>query len=216
MMGKHMKDSQEAKFLLEKYAPVASTEEEQVIESLDLLSAHAKMPGQSTQAFLNDVARVIYKSFGFKEISIGIKEKDGLFRYAAMLGFRDEVKATRHRPSYTLAEMMDKRAYPSTKVNRIVEIHLKEDMPTKEGDENMYNRPSLIGQERTSPDSMMEGDYIEMRIFGLNDELLGWIELSSPRDGKFPSRGTLKWLEFVSMITATILNLKEYARGSVR
>jgi hypothetical protein len=215
-MGRRVKDSQEARFLLERYAPVASTEDEQVIESLDMLAAHARMPGQSAQAFLNDVARIIYKAFGFKEISIGIREKDGMFRYAAMVGFRDEANTSRQRPTYTLADMMDKRAYPSTKVDRIFEIHLKEDRSTKEGEEDMYNRPSLIGQERTSPDSMMEGDYIELRILGLNDELLGWVELSSPRDGKFPSRSTVKWLEFVSIITATFLKLKDQTKGSAR
>ncbi len=216
MMGRHVRNSQESKFLLERYAPVASTEDEQVIESLDLLSAHAKMPGQSTQAFLNEVARVIYKSFGFKEISIGVKDKDGVFRYAAMLGFRDDVKTMQHRPSYTLEEMMDKRAYPSAKIDRTVEIHLKEDRPADEGEDGMYNRPSLMGQERISPDTMMEGDYIELRIHGPNDDLLGWIELSCPRDGKFPSRGTVKWLEFISIITATFLNLKEHAKGIAR
>ena len=101
MIGRHVRNSQESKFLLERYAPVASTEDEQVIESLDLLSAHAKMPGQSTQAFLNEVARVIYKSFGFKEISIGVKDKDGVFRYAAMLGFRDDVKTMQDHQVHT-------------------------------------------------------------------------------------------------------------------
>lgn len=216
MMVKHVKDSQEAKFLLEKYAPVASTEDEQIIESLDLLAAHSRMPGQSTQAFLNDAARVLYKAFGFREIAIGIRDKDGMFRYMAMLGLRDEVKATRLKSAYTLTDMMDKRKYPSTKVDKITEIHLKEDRLTKEGEADMYNRPSLMEQERTSPDSMMEGDYIELSIIGLNEELLGWIELSGPRDGKFPTRSTVKWLEFTSIIMATFLKLKVGAKGSAR
>lgn len=209
MTGRHTKDSQETKFLLEKYAPVSNTEDEQIIEVLDSLTLHTKMPGQSTAVFLNDVARAIYKAFGFKEVSIGAKDREGIFKCVAMVGFRDEVKTSRQKLSYTLAEMMDARAYPSTRVNKIVEIHLIDDMPLKEGGGDMYNRPSLIGKERPSPDSMVEGDYIEFSVLGPSDELLGWIEMSGPRDGKFPSRSTIKWLEFISTITAACLKLKE-------
>jgi len=211
-----MKDPQGTKFLLERYAPVPNTEDEQIIETLDSLATHAKMPGQSTAAFLNVTARAIYKSFGFREISIGIKEKDGMFRCVAMVGLRDEVKALRQNLSYTLVEMMDTRSNPSTRVNKIIEIHLMEDKPLKEGEEGIYNRPSLIGKDRWGSDSMVEGDYIELSILGPNDELIGWIEVSSPRDNKFPSRSTVKWIEFVSIITATFLKLKETAKGGAR
>lgn len=214
VIGRRAKDSQDAKYLLERYAPVASTEDEQKIEALDSLAMRAKMPSQSTAVFLNDVARVVYKSFEFKEVSLGAKDRDGEYRYVAMLGLRDEVKASMQKLSYTLDDMMDTRTYPGKRVNKIIEIHLIEDAPLKEGEENMYNRPSLIGKDRESPESMVEGDYLELSILGPDDELLGWIEISGPRDGKFPPRSTVKWLEFLSIITAMFLKLKEPTKGS--
>lgn len=216
MTSGRTRDSQQAKYLLDRYPPGVNTDEEQKIEALDSLAMRAKTPNQSIEAFLSDVARVVFKFFEFKEVCIGAKDKEGKYRYVALLGLRDEVRASLQRLSYTSADMMDTRTYPSKRVNKVIEIHLMGDALLKEGEENTYNRPSLIGMDRDSTDSMVEGDYLELSILGPDDELLGWIELSSPRDGKFPSRSTAKWLEFVSIITATFLKMKEHAKGSAR
>jgi len=216
LKGKRDGDSHEAKYLIERYAPVAETEDEKRIEAIDSLATRAKTPSQSSAAFLSDVARVIYKSFEFKEVCVGAKDKDGKFRYIAMLGLRDEVKASLQKLSYTLTDMTDTRIYPSKRVNKGIELHLMEDTLLKEGEEKMYNRPSLIGKSPESFDDMVEGDYLELSIFGPNDSLLGWIEVSCPRDGKFPTRSTTKWLELISIIAATFLTLKEPSKGSIR
>jgi len=209
MMGRRAMDSKEAKFLINRYSPVPTTEDEKAIEAIEGLVSHAKAVNQPIQAFLHEVARIIYRVFEFKEIAIGIKEKDDSYRYVAMMGFRDEAESARKRIAYTSADMADTKTWPGTRISKITVIHFYEDGGFKEGEQETYNRPSMMGMTRSSPEIMMEGDYIEVSIQGPSNELVGWMELSNTRDGKFPSRSSIKWLELTSVIIATFLKSKE-------
>lgn len=209
MMGRHATDSKEAKFLIEKYSPVPTNEDEKAIEAIESLVSHAKTINQSPQVFLHGAARIIYRVFELREIAIGMKDKDDEYRYVAMMGFRDDAESARTKLVYTSTDMADTKTWPGTRISKMTFIHFFEDGGFKEGEENTYNRPSMMGRSRPSPDSMMEGDYIEVAIQGPNNELVGWMELSNPRDGKFPSRNTIKWLELTSVIIATFLKSKD-------
>ena len=209
MMGRRVTDPRETKFLIERYSPVSTTEDEKAIEAIEGLVSHAKAVNQPIQAFLHEVARIIYRVFEFKEIAIGVKENDDSYRYIAMMGFRDEAESARKRIVYTSADMADTKTWPGTRISKITVIHFYDDGAFKEGEQETYNRPSMMGMTRPSPESMMEGDYIEVAIQGPNNELVGWMELSNTRDGKFPSRNSIKWLELISVIIATFLKSKE-------
>jgi hypothetical protein len=209
MMGRRAANSKEAKYLIEKYSPVPSNEDERAIEAIEGLVARSKTTNQTSQAFLHDVARTIYRVFDFKEIAIGLKDKDGNYRYVAMMGFRDDAESARKKIVYTSADMADTKAWPGTKISKITVIHFSEDDAFKEGEEDTYNRPSMMGMSRPTPESMMEGDYIEMSVNGTNNDLVGWIELSNPKDGKFPPRSTMKWLELTSIVIAAFLKSKD-------
>jgi hypothetical protein len=206
-----------SKLIRERYSALRREEKDSIVDGIGQFLKLAMSSRTPMHTILTDAAKLTHRNFEFQYVSIAMKDPtDEKFRYVAMVGLRDEVKTLRQNLSYTLVEMMDTRSNPSTRVNKIIEIHLMEDKPLKEGGEGIYNRPSLIGKNRGGSDSMVEGDYIELSILGPNDELIGWIEVSSPRDNKFPSRSTVKWIEFVSIITATFLKLKETAKGSAR
>jgi len=209
MMGRRTTDSKEAKFLIERYSPVPTNQDEKAIEGIEGLVSRAKTINQFHQVFLHDVARTIYRVFGFKEIAIGIRDKDGDYRYVSMMGFRGDAELARKKMVYTSADMTDTQTWPGTRISKITTIHFFEDGNFKEGEENTYNRPSMLGMNRPSPESMVEGDYIEVAVQGPNNELFGWMELSNPRDGIFPSRNTIKWLELISVIIAAFLKSKD-------
>ena len=209
MMGRRATDSKEAKFLIEKYSPVPTNQDEKAIEAIESLVSHAKTINQSPQAFLHEATRTVYRVFEFKEIAFGMKDKDDKYRYVAMMGFRDEAESARKKIVYTSADMADTKTWPGTRISKLTVIHFFEDGAFKEGEEDTYNRPSMMGMNRPSPESMTEGDNIEVAIQGPNNELVGWIELSNPRDGKFPSRNSIKWLELTSVIIATFLKSKD-------
>jgi len=209
MIGKHATDSREAKYLIEKYSPVPTNGDEEAIEAIESLVSHAKTINQPPQAFLHEAARIIYRVFEFKEIAIGLRDKDDCYRYVAMMGFRDDAESARKRMVYTSADMADSKTWPGTKISKITVIHFFEDGAFKEGEQDTYNRPSMIGMNRPSSESMVEGDYIEVAIQGANNELVGWMEFSNPRDGKFPSKNSIKWLELTSVIIATFLKSKD-------
>ena len=209
MMGRRAMDSKEAKFLINRYSPVPTNQDEKAIEAIESLVSHAKTVNQPPQAFLHEVARTIYRVFEFKEIAIGIKDKDDKHRYVAMMGFRDDAEWAMKKVVYTSADMADTKTWPGTRISKITVIHFFEGGDFKEGEQETYNRPSMMGMARPSPENMMEGDYIEVAIQGPNNELVGWMELSNTRDGKFPSRNSIKWLELISIIIATFLKSKE-------
>jgi len=215
-MGRRATDSKEARFLIERYSPVPGNEDEKAIEALESLVSHAKTMSQSPHTFLHEVARTIYRLFEFKEIAIGLREKDGMYRYIAMMGFRDEAESARKKIVYTPADMADTKTWPGTRISKVTFIHFFEDQAFKEGEEGTYNRPSMMGISRPSLENMIEGDNIEVGIQGPDNDLIGWMELSNPRDGKFPSRTAIKWLELISIITASILKSKAFQREQAR
>jgi len=149
---------------------------------------------------------MIYRSFNFKEVSIIIKgEKDGLYRYVSLLGFRKEAEDAFKRIAYTYEEAMDTNKYPTIKFSKFSEFNI-EDGTTLEEDELLtFNRPILLTEERKSNDELLESDYFTIYILGYKAEILGFIEFGDPRDKKFPQRSTIKWIELIGSILGFII-----------
>lgn len=70
-----------------------------------------------------------------------------------------------------------------------------------------YNRPALLAKKRHGATESLEGDYIDIRILGRGEELLGWIEISGTRAMKLPNITTVRWVEVIaSVIAAALVN----------
>lgn len=158
-------------------------------------------------SILQDAARLVQRISGFNEIIIGIKSaKDGLFRHEIILGHTREAENMLRSMAYTRDQMRDCKDYPGIAIGKYTEFSLNETKPYVKGwEEKAYNRPLALEEPRKAPTKMIEGDYIDIYIFGEKNDMLGWIEISGPRDGNFPSRETMRWIELISIFLGVVL-----------
>lgn len=184
-----------------RYSPVPSNEDEKIIDGIQSIIAITNSPGRTTQSISDHTARIIYRLFDFKEISIIVKsDLDGQFRYESMIGFRKDAEQANKKLVFSPREIMDAKKFPHAKIGRFSEYHEFEEEEVPDEIRNAYNRPSKLSEERESEDQYLEGDYIDIDITGYKKQLLGWVELGNARSGKLPSRETLWWIELIANI----------------
>jgi len=201
------------KFLEERFSDSSpKTVEDKIIDSIiDLIST---LQQNSVGSFLLDCAMMISRQFDFKEIAIGLKDKtDGLYKYGIFLGIMPAAQEALKKIKYTYEDMTDNVKYPDVKIGRFSEYVMTE---SSETDLRTYNRPGFIGKNRERIDGFVEGDYLDIYMYGGGDELIGWFEISNPKDGKIPDKDKLKWLEFTVSIIARIIWERMYARDSIK
>lgn len=196
-----------AKLLRDRYSPIPRDQDEKVIDGIQKLLATARNPTFTVQSFLIESGRLIHRLFDFKEIAIGLKSKrDGLFRYEVLIGFSGDAEKARRRLAYTSEEMVDSEKYPGgVKVCKTTEFLLVEYQPYRAGEEDTFNRPNRLAKERSSADEIVEGDYIDIYLYGRNEEIMGWIELAGTRSGKMPPRSAIKWMELIASVMALVI-----------
>jgi len=200
-----------ARLLRDRYSPIPRDENERIMDGIQKLLLIARDPVKPLQAFLDETGKLIHRLFDFKEIGIGTKSKtDDLFRYNVLIGFSSDAEKARRKLAYTYEEMTDSNKYPGgVTIARKTEFMLVELQSYKSGEEGTFNRPSLLTKERSSIEDIIEGDYIDIYFFGRNDEVIGWIELAGTRTGKMPSRNTIRWLELISSMLASVISERD-------
>ena len=189
-----------------RYSTFPQGDWEKITEGVHKIVEIGKKPGIPIQYLSDQAARIIYRLFEFKEIGIVFKsEKDRLFRYSTLLGYRKEAEIANKNLVYSEDDFKIENKYPHAKMGRSSEFHMAEYIH-HEGEEaaKSYNRPLELSVERKSPEDFLEGDYIDVDIIGNNNELLGWIELSNTRNRKFPTRSTIIWIELIASILGVI------------
>jgi len=190
---------------------------DQTTRGLDVISAllsYMEKPHIDIRTLLNETATMISKQFGIREVTIGLRDKkDGLFRYVASVGIRPEAEAALRRVVYTIQDFRPDGNYRGTALGKYSTLYLAEDNPYTESEEITYSHPILLGSRRKSLTDSVEGDYIDVMIFGRGDEPAGWIEISCTRAGKIPDITTIKWMETISRIIGAAIICKEYREG---
>jgi len=199
------KDPEQDKFLRELYSPVPDSIEEQYLAEISRFLLQSKKFHKSRELVLFEVMRILKRLSGFKEIAIGLRDPDGMYRYQEMTGFHREAENARRGITYSLDDMNDGVSFPSIRIGKYSQIHLSEKNPYKPGEEKTFNHPELLGKPRQNVDDMIEGDYVNIFLYGKNKEILGWIELSGPNNGKLPGRDLMLWLEFFTICLVSIL-----------
>ena len=158
------------------------------------------------QEILREAARFIFHTFGFKEIAISLRSPiDGKFRYETFLGLAREVEKGYKSLAYDYETVFDDNTYPGAKLSKFTELMFAELEAYDEGEEKTFNRPSMLNESRKSINDMLEGDYYAVYLYGPADDIFGWLELSSTRDGKFPPIKTIRQLELFSTVISLIL-----------
>lgn len=190
---------------------------DQTQKSLDGVVALLAQSMRSTldmHTFLAGVTNVIQRQFSVREVAIGLRDTDGLYRFKYLAGFRDEAAAAMRRLAYTRQQFDENPEYKGTMISKYTKVYLAEDVPFREDEKETYSRPILLDASRHSPTESIEGDYIDFNIYGVDGELLGWIETSGTRMGTLPDIESIKWIELIAQVVGmAMLNQGHKQRG---
>ena len=80
-----------------------------------------------------------------------------------------------------------------------------EGFPVDEAELAAHHNPTLLKTPRIDLGSFLPGDYIDFYMFGSDGKLMGFIEVLETKDGRLPSKETVRWIELVSRISAAVI-----------
>jgi len=170
-----------------------------------ILRLFEEMQGKrmSVRYILDEAGKIINQYLKIREVIIGLKSpKDGKYRYEVFIGMRKNSEVAFKKLEYNYDDFLENEKWKHYKISKFTEIFFAEDEPFVPGEEAVYNRPMLLNLKRDSVDQSVEGDYIESFMIGLDNEMVGWIEISGTKDNKLPSASTIKWIELIAQILA--------------
>jgi hypothetical protein len=182
-----------------------------MLDKLQSVIVHFRENDLHLIKLLQDVADTVNRQFWLKEVTIGLKDADEKYRYKVMCGLRPDAWNAHMQLAYSLEEFTDPRYYKGRQISRYTKLFLAEDKPFVDGEEDTFTRPILLKARRTTVEECIEGDYLDVHVFGERGELVGWIEISGTKDGKFPDPVAIRWIEVLALIIGTAL---QYERSS--
>jgi len=191
-----------------RYATHSKDDSEKFIEGVQGFVSRLQM-NISMQRLLLDAARLVHSLLQFQEVSIGIKDPvDGKYRYVAVVGYTKDAEDALKKSSYTYDEFISQQEFPGIRISKMLDMLIGENQPSLEKEKKCWNRPTQLASARKSSDEFTEADYLDVHMYASGTDLVGWIEVSAPKDGKMPSSQTLKRLElFGSILTIAIQNI---------
>ena len=177
------------------------------LEGVQTLLSHFQDPHIDIDKLLDEAATLIWRQFGIDNVAIGLKDpKDGLYKYKAMAGFRPDALEAHKKITYKKEQFLEDGEFHGFAISKYTRIYLTEDNRPLEGvEKDSYNRPALLTIRRTDSTDSLEGDYIDVGIYGPGEELVGWIEISGTRTMKLPDVTTIRWVEVMASIIAVAL-----------
>jgi hypothetical protein len=172
------------------------------IECIQELCELIMTPKVGSKELTESIIKLIFRQFHIKEVSIGLRSaSDGRFRYVAMEGMRANIWAEHVKLSYTKDVFFDSKKYKGTQVSKYTKLLLAEDEPYDDGEKKTYSEHLMLSSARKAYDDSIEGDYLDILVFGPQDQVLGWIEISGTWDGKLPSPKIIRTIEvFASLL----------------
>jgi hypothetical protein len=183
------------------------------IEALqDILDCFSS-PSVDVKDVMQKVADTICKSFGIDNAAIGLRSPDGMYRYNAISGMREEAASSTLKLVYSIDQFQKDGEYNGTMISKRSKLYLAEDNEYKGLDLTAMNRPGLVGLKRRSLTDGLEADYIDTFIVGPHEELLGWIEISGTRTGKLPDVATIRWVEAAASLIAIAIRCDRLRKG---
>jgi len=172
-------------------------------------------PSLDMKVFLQEVADNITNKLGIKEATIGLKDSsDGHYRYVAMSGLSDSEWEAHKALAYDYEDFYSQNVYKFMQISRYTHLSLADDNPYAEGEDATYEKDLMLQSKRKGLEDTIEGDYIDILIFGKGEELLGWIEISGMKSGHFPDVETIKCLELLASVIGVALARAERSNQS--
>jgi len=196
-----------AKKMKMAYMHGARDQSMRVTESILKLLESLRKKDFSIQGLVNEAAEMIHDQFRLRWVAIGLKNpKDSLFRYDALIGLRPEAAQARRQQAFKLEDFTEDAKYKGRAISEYTKMYFEEDKPYTEGAEITFNRPVLLKSRRHAPEDALEADYLDVHIYGVNNELIGWIECSGTITGKLPDVATMKNLEVIGSIIGAAIS----------
>jgi len=185
-----------------EYSRASNDLTDRSIECIQEICGWIMTPKVGSKELIESTIKLIFRQFHIKEVSIGLRSaSDGRYRYVAMEGMRANVWAEHLGLSYGKDTFFDNKTYKGTQISKYTKLLLAEDEPYDKGEKKTYSEHLMLSSARKAYDDSIEGDYLDILVFGPEDQVLGWIEISGTWDGKLPSTKTIKTLEvFASLL----------------
>src|SRR4030042_350834 len=172
-----------------------------MLDGLSELLDHFRKPRVNVTAFLQDAAKLMHKHLRIKEVSIGVRSpSDGMYRYLVMAGVRRFVWSEHKSLSYTKEDFGDFTKWGGFTISEMTRLFLFEEKPYLESEKGTFDAQMGQRMRRKAPDAYVEGDYMDITIYGRNKEIVGWIETGGTWEVKLPDAQTIKWIEFIASI----------------
>lgn len=194
--------------LRKNYSGFPKDQNESAMMAVASLVAHS-IDSDSIDKIAKETVTVIHRLFDFQFVYISLKGDDGFFRYIAQIGLPKEKEDTLYRIKYSAEDLFDESSYPSTQLSEITRFYMAESMPYKVDEIDTFGRPIMIGQKRKNLNEMIEADYFDIYIRDVNQELLGYIELSLTRSRMLPDRSEIAWVELIATLIGIIISRKK-------
>jgi signal transduction histidine kinase len=164
-------------------------------------------------ALLQKIVKVVSETFGIAKVTIGIREKEtDLFAVRAAHGFSPETEAQIRGVKYTL-ERMKTDLKPELRIGKNAYYVPAESWEPDEEDFLFIAKPERMDRARSSPNEWHEFDFVDLLMYERNGELLGYLEIDEPDDGKVPSEETIRAIEvFADLAAIAIQNASLYEK----
>lgn len=153
---------------------------------------------RSHTAILKEAANLLSKYFRIKEVAIGVRDSDRLYRMVAFVGYRPETEAANRKLAYTEADFGESDVYRGIPISPLTRAYFSEDSPYADSEEATFNRPIMLKGNRRAMDESIEGDYFDTIICDQDGAMLGWIEYGGTTAGKLPDVQSIKWIELIA------------------
>lgn len=180
---------------------------DRTLEALQSFFKRARDPSADLRKLLQDVADLIYRQFRIREVSIGLRDpSDGLYRYQVVHTVREGIRMAHTDLAYRYEDFFDESKWKGTVISNYTKLMLAEWNPYEPGEEETYDRELMLKSKRRSEEDSIEGDYLDILIRGVNDDLLGWIEISGTWDMKIPNAKTIRSIEIIASALGLVLS----------
>jgi hypothetical protein len=197
------------------YTPIPRDDQEKLIDALLSLTELARDKRHDVRSFLEKVAKTIFRQFAFDEISIGIYDrKENKYRMEVVFGYPPEIAAEYLKLRYDQEDMVSQDRFPFIRIGKLAELDPVEGLP--ESERKFMNRPYAGSLARGAVEDFHEGDYIDVWIYGPHKNIIGWIELSRPRNGRLPPRKTIRWVEVIASMCSFVIRQKWLQEDAAR
>jgi hypothetical protein len=188
------------------YQYACSNPSNERMDCIHAMITHLADPELDMKSFLQEVADTINNKFGIKETTIGLKDSvDGLYRYAVMSGLTDSEWEAHKSLTYKYEDFYSQNVYKFMQISKYTHLSLADDNPYAEGEDATYEKELMLHSKRKGLEDTIEGDYLDVLIYGKGEELLGWIEISGMKSGHFPDVETIKCLEMLASVMGIAL-----------